>query len=317
MEACDDGNDKNNDGCTSECKLASCGDGVVQPGEQCDDGNVSNADGCLSTCLKATCGDGFVQNGVEECDDANASNYDACLGSCLVATCGDGFVHSGVEACDDGNDKNDDGCTNECKLASCGDGVVEPGEQCDDANVDNTDGCLSTCLKASCGDGFLYTGVEQCDDGNQSSTDFCTNGCLKQCIVGNQRAMYGGRCYFIMTTGTWWTSAQSACGIFRSHLVSIEDVNENNAVQNLLNAAASPMAWIGANDWTVEGLFVWDMFVGIWPAPPSIPLSYTRWLAGQPDNNGGADFGLMTAATGQWSDEGWIQLPYVCEYEWP
>ena len=29
---------------------ASCGDGVVQAGEQCDDGNATSGDGCSSSC---------------------------------------------------------------------------------------------------------------------------------------------------------------------------------------------------------------------------------------------------------------------------
>jgi cysteine-rich repeat protein len=41
---------------------ATCGDGVVQAGvEACDDGNAVDTDGCLSICALATCGDGVVQ----------------------------------------------------------------------------------------------------------------------------------------------------------------------------------------------------------------------------------------------------------------
>jgi cysteine-rich repeat protein len=45
-EACDDGNQVDNDACTNVCKLASCGDGIIYGTyEQCDDGNDSNGDG--------------------------------------------------------------------------------------------------------------------------------------------------------------------------------------------------------------------------------------------------------------------------------
>ena len=68
LEACDDGNEDNGDGCSSQCEVESgveceeveestqsicqpiCGDGVIVLDEQCDDQNVLNDDGCSSTC---------------------------------------------------------------------------------------------------------------------------------------------------------------------------------------------------------------------------------------------------------------------------
>lgn len=62
IEACDDGNRANGDGCSSQCQLEpgavppggalpSCGNGVVEPGEQCDDGNTRSGDGCSEYCM--------------------------------------------------------------------------------------------------------------------------------------------------------------------------------------------------------------------------------------------------------------------------
>jgi cysteine-rich repeat protein len=212
FEQCDDGNRINDDGCTNECTVAVCGDGILQPEfEECDDGNRNNNDDCLNTCFLAYCGDGFIRTGFEECDDANSDNTDLCLNdckfakcgdgnvmegveecddgnsdstdsctnSCVLAFCGDGFVWDGVEQCDDGNQINDDGCTNECTIATCGDGILQPElEECDDGNQSNNDDCLNTCTAARCGDGFLWEGVEQCDDGNQINDDGCTDECI-------------------------------------------------------------------------------------------------------------------------------------------
>ena len=72
IEACDDGNLINGDGCDSSCQLEGpqwlcqsyvlsldsttsvcepvCGDRVVTGVETCDDGNTVNGDGCSSTC---------------------------------------------------------------------------------------------------------------------------------------------------------------------------------------------------------------------------------------------------------------------------
>jgi cysteine-rich repeat protein len=91
---------------------AVCGDGVVQSGvEACDDGNAVDTDGCRNSCATARCGDGVVRFGVEACDDGNAVDTDGCRNNCQTAVCGDGVVQSGVEACDDGNAVGGDGCT--------------------------------------------------------------------------------------------------------------------------------------------------------------------------------------------------------------
>ncbi|WP_293248274.1 DUF4215 domain-containing protein [Nannocystis sp.] len=134
-EACDDGNMVDTDACTNACKLAACGDGIVQAGvEACDDGNMVDTDACTKTCKLAVCGDGIVHDGVEACDDGNMTDGDACTNACAAAVCGDGIIQDGVEPCDDGNDIDDDACSNTCVLASCGDGVVQQGEECDDPN---------------------------------------------------------------------------------------------------------------------------------------------------------------------------------------
>lgn len=46
-----------------------CGNGVKEPGEECDDGNVDDTDACTSKCKVAFCGDGIVWQGMEACDD--------------------------------------------------------------------------------------------------------------------------------------------------------------------------------------------------------------------------------------------------------
>ncbi|AKT39081.1 uncharacterized protein CMC5_032280 [Chondromyces crocatus] len=58
-----------------------CGNGVLDPGEECDDGNFDDTDACRSTCQLAACGDGIVQVG-EACDDGNTANGDCCSSTC-------------------------------------------------------------------------------------------------------------------------------------------------------------------------------------------------------------------------------------------
>ena len=87
-----------------------CGDGVVEQWEECDDGNTDDQDGCTAQCRVARCGDGIVRIGAEECDDGNEIDSDECLATCVTARCGDGVVQAGVEACDDGNTDDNDAC---------------------------------------------------------------------------------------------------------------------------------------------------------------------------------------------------------------
>lgn len=98
-EECDDGNDKNDDECTNNCKIVKakpkpsntissvgkCGDGIVQAKlkEECDDGNQKDTDVCTNKCTKAKCGDGIIWNKMEQCDDGNQIDTDSCTNKCL------------------------------------------------------------------------------------------------------------------------------------------------------------------------------------------------------------------------------------------
>lgn len=177
--------------CTAgECVGLACGDGQVEMGEECDDGNVDDTDACTSQCKAAVCGDGIVWKGHEECDDGNADDSDACTSQCKQAVCGDNIVWKGHEECDDGNADGSDECTSECTEAVCGDKILWEGhEECDDGNSSDTDGCLKTCQLAVCGDGFVNSEVEDCDDGANTSGDGCSKDCKAeplQLVAGGQ-----------------------------------------------------------------------------------------------------------------------------------
>ncbi len=154
-----------------------CGNGIVDAGEECDDGNTTSGDGCDVTCAVTRCGNAVTTNG-EECDDGNNNTNDACENDCRRNVCGDGVLLSGVEQCDDGNLNPNDACKNDCTLNICGDGVLRIGvEQCDDGNRNTNDACTNNCTVNVCGDGVVYTGVEQCDDGNRIDADGCESDC--------------------------------------------------------------------------------------------------------------------------------------------
>ncbi|PCC67109.1 hypothetical protein SAMN02745121_07673 [Nannocystis exedens] len=125
-----------------------CGDGFVDADEQCDLGPANADDGaCTSECRNAVCGDGLVNKGAEECDAGpdNADDGD-CTTACRLPACGDGVLN-GDEVCDDGvNDGSYGSCLADCSAAApgCGDGQVDPElEDCEDGPA-----CLPTCKYA-------------------------------------------------------------------------------------------------------------------------------------------------------------------------
>lgn len=61
----------------------SCGNGIIEIGEDCDDGNREDGDLCDHACHTVKCGDGILQ-GKEYCDDGNTENGDGCSSSCSV-----------------------------------------------------------------------------------------------------------------------------------------------------------------------------------------------------------------------------------------
>jgi len=66
--------------------LDTCGDGVLDGGEECDDGNGVSCDGCSSACTSeagVVCGDGVVNPACgEQCDDGNDVAGDGCEPDC-------------------------------------------------------------------------------------------------------------------------------------------------------------------------------------------------------------------------------------------
>ena len=128
----------NNDGCCppgassgndNDC-LASCGNGVVDPGETCDTAIVTgNAGRCPTTCT-----DGMA------CTRDVLLNGGTCTAACsfppiTLPMNGDSCCPAGANA------NNDTDCT-----PRCGNGVKEGTEQCDDGNLVNNDACTNNCM---------------------------------------------------------------------------------------------------------------------------------------------------------------------------
>jgi uncharacterized delta-60 repeat protein len=82
----------------------SCGDGILDAGEQCDDGNTTDGDCCSSACTfepsGAPCSDANACTTGEACDGAGAcaGGVTTTCGPCLVCDAGDGSCVAGPRA---------------------------------------------------------------------------------------------------------------------------------------------------------------------------------------------------------------------------
>lgn len=219
---------------------SACGNGVVEGGEECDDGNTMDSDGCSSTCKMETCGDGVVQSQfiVHEYD-AEGLMIVRSTGLAMasddprtyrIETCDPGAEGVGAENCLDHDVKGVGGkvmihaCQSNLK---CGNGIVDPGEVCDHGKGLDAEGnwvgmegktgtleCSTDCSSANiCGDGILNDeeylvelggAVEECDPGSgaavynaQYSQVSVEKTCLPTCTVkvcGNGRVESGEEC---------------------------------------------------------------------------------------------------------------------------
>jgi cysteine-rich repeat protein len=94
------------DGCFGACapdgyvvtvQGSTCGDGILECGEECDDSNTLSGDCCSSTCQNEfVCGDGVIC-GTEECDPPGPT----CSSTCeSLEICGDNLINVAGEECD-------------------------------------------------------------------------------------------------------------------------------------------------------------------------------------------------------------------------
>ncbi|MBN1772307.1 MAG: DUF4215 domain-containing protein [Deltaproteobacteria bacterium] len=150
-----------------------CGDGIVDLGEDCDDANDVEGDGCDNDCT-------YSCTSSTECDDGNDCNGTE---SCTDHACVDGTPPADGTACTQPSGEPGVCRGGACVGADCGNGTVDTGEECDDGNTDDTDACLSTCQSASCGDGHVWEGTEACDDGNDLPDDGCESDCTFSCTT--------------------------------------------------------------------------------------------------------------------------------------
>ncbi|CAG5867752.1 unnamed protein product [Menidia menidia] len=126
-----------------------------------------------------------------------------------------------------------------------------------------------------------------------------------QCHAGWRE--HHDRCYFFSADTKSWLDANAYCLSQRSHLMSIDSIEERLWVRTQID---SEIYWIGLNDRVVEGVWEWS------DGTPFIEqLSY--WRQGQPDNwEDAEDCGqLVGESSGHWNDENCdIKRKFICKH---
>jgi cysteine-rich repeat protein len=125
------------------CVPDTCGNGIVDAGEDCDDGDATSGDGCEPDCTFSCSGDADC-SGADPCVDGTCQDNDrgrACVPSYTTDACNDGLNCTVTDLCDG--------------AGSC----VGSGNACDDGLACTADGCAEGPSGPTCDNHVL---ADQC-----------------------------------------------------------------------------------------------------------------------------------------------------------
>ncbi|XP_054834316.1 C-type lectin domain family 4 member G-like [Eublepharis macularius] len=131
---------------------------------------------------------------------------------------------------------------------------------------------------------------------NASACKMCPEGWL----------LNKGKCYYFHEQEIHWSLAKNFCENQGSHLVVINDADEQMFLQSKKKRY---LYWIGLHDMKNENTFVWV---------DDSPLSYTHWFAGEPNDYGHGEDCVTMTERGWWNDYacGREVTGTICEKPW-
>lgn len=154
----------------NEPACSTCGNGVLEAGEECDDGNTTSCDGCSFACEE------------ESCDDENYCTTDTCQN---LLGCRSVPVAAGTSCCDGGAERNCSHLDNQCNVGVCN----QSADSCESQPRPNG---------TSCNDGLVCTLGDTCQAG---VCGFAGSGCVcatifpeDPCFGALLCATNGGQC---------------------------------------------------------------------------------------------------------------------------
>jgi cysteine-rich repeat protein len=292
-----------------------CGDGMLQRGEECDDHNLVDSDGCSSRCsfdgsdacppptlISLAPGTVIVQGDTSglgdeetaECTVGDDAGPDAVV---AVAPTADGLLTAALQS---GFDKRltiqdlCDGPDIDCGEASNGPVLLQVPVSAGVTYYLLVDGATSadagpftlTLELDVCGDGhYEPVNGEECDDGNLIDGDGCDATCIVECVPVPGAAAAVKRdstnhCYMSFTSPVDRAAAHQTCTSLGMgwDLVAITSQGERDWIDGSVDPDAE--TWIGASDAVVEGIWAWSNGE-VW--------GYESWNGGEPNDAGGIE----------------------------
>jgi len=123
-------------------------------------------------------------------------------------------------------------------------------------------------------------------------------------LAGAGTVVLDGRRYIIRTTAASWTDAEADCEAMGATLPAISDLDENNEIATRFAGDA----WIGYNDRTTEGTFVWSN---------GAPFGFENWNGTSPSTGAtgdAEDCAHLDFPNSDWNDTECTSLNvYACE----
>ncbi|XP_060601390.1 sushi, nidogen and EGF-like domain-containing protein 1 [Ruditapes philippinarum] len=165
------------------------------------------------------------------------------------------------------------------------------GRNCEESNV---------CFSNPCGNGGTCDVGEDEDYVCLCPPEFGGTDCEESCPAGWH--FFESSCYFFSDTLVNWFDARDDCIDIGGGLVEINNRRENNFVRDLKDIRA----WIGLNDLTTEGVYVW--------VSSGNAVGYMKWEEFEPNNQNDNEDCVEMYDSGLWNDaDCTLLMAYVCE----